>query len=411
MRARRLLSIFWFLYMGGLGIFFPFYSLYLRENLGLSGSQVGAVLAMLPLVGIAAQPFWGQVADRTGSRSRVLTLIALGAAAGYFSLQFADGFLGILAVTALCATFATAGIPMAVSVSLAVLWEKGPQAFGSVRVWGTVGFLVCVVAFPALLDALEGRGESVAGAGGISEPALAWMFTATAALVFAAAVASLFLPRDGALAVRAARGDWRELLRHSAFVRIVLFASAGYLCLHGPTTHFAIFVRSRGGDLDDVSRMWVLMLLIEIPLIALSGATLTRLGARSLVRLGVLAGGLRWLLSGLVVDPRILYPVQMLHGVAVAGLVIGAPLYVDLVVPDRLRATGQGILAMLGVSVGGIASNLLTGWLIEHVGTNAPYIAGGIGGLLLAALVPFILPRPENTRRSDAPPARGRSAQ
>ena len=91
---------------------------------------------------------------------------------------------------------------------------------------------------------------------------------------------------------------------------------------------------------------------------------------------------------------HILYPVQMLHGVAIAGLVVGAPLYVDQVVPDRLRATGQGILAMIGVSVGGITSNLGTGWLIEHVGIDAPYIAGGVAGLLLAALAPLILPRP-----------------
>jgi MFS family permease len=87
-----------------------------------------------------------------------------------------------------------------------------------------------------------------------------------------------------------------------------------------------------------------------------------------------------------------IYPVQMLHGVVVAGLVIGGPLYVEAAVPERLRSTGQGILAMVGVSVGGISSQLVAGWLLEHVGPNAPYIAGGIGALLLGALVPFLLP-------------------
>ncbi|MEE9185938.1 MAG: MFS transporter, partial [Candidatus Binatia bacterium] len=71
MRRTFPLALFWFIYMGALGIFFPYYSLYLRENAGLSGSQVGLVLAIIPLVGIVAQPFWGQVADRTGERSRV----------------------------------------------------------------------------------------------------------------------------------------------------------------------------------------------------------------------------------------------------------------------------------------------------------------------------------------------------
>ena len=44
-----------FLYFAGLGVFFPFYTLYLRENAGLSGTEVGIVLATLPLVGMVAQ--------------------------------------------------------------------------------------------------------------------------------------------------------------------------------------------------------------------------------------------------------------------------------------------------------------------------------------------------------------------
>ena len=51
------LALFWFFYFAGQGIFFPYYPLYLRENAGLSGTQVGIVLAMLPLMGIFAQPF------------------------------------------------------------------------------------------------------------------------------------------------------------------------------------------------------------------------------------------------------------------------------------------------------------------------------------------------------------------
>ena len=47
---------------------------------------------------------------------------------------------------------------------------------------------------------------------------------------------------------------------------------------------------------------------------------------------------------------------------------------------------------MVGVSIGGIGSNLGTGWLLEHVGTDAPYIVGGLGALALFALLPLVLP-------------------
>jgi MFS family permease len=135
------------------------------------------------------------------------------------------------------------------------------------------------------------------------------------------------------------------------------------------------------------------MLLLEIPLVALSGASLARLGARGLVGLGLAAGGLRWLVCALASDLAWLYPVQLLHGVVVAGFVLGTPLYVESVVPERLRSTGQGVLAMFGASLGGISSNLASGWLLEHVGTRAPYLWGGLGALALGLLVPWLLPK------------------
>ena len=76
------LALFWFLYFGALGIFLPYYGLYLRENAGLSGTEVGAVMAMLPLVGMFSQLFWGQIADRTGARTAVLGLVTVGTAVG-----------------------------------------------------------------------------------------------------------------------------------------------------------------------------------------------------------------------------------------------------------------------------------------------------------------------------------------
>jgi len=365
----KAISFVWFFTLGGLGIFFPFFSLYLDENAGLTGMQLGIVLATLPAVGIAAQPLWGLIADRTGLRARVLAALCLGAAVCYTALGAADSFTAILLATALLAAFSMPLIPTCVSVTLALVGEAGPHGFGRVRVWGTVGFLLLVAAFPRLLDGFESlRGlESVPG--GPSEPGLALMFPVTGLLVVTAGIFALRLPRTGSLTLRSRRGDWRRLLRHGPYVRILLFSLAAYLCLQGPMGMFAVFVRSHGGTAESVSLIWIVMLIVEIPLI-----------------------GLRWAVCGFAPDLRFVYAVSLLHGVTVTGLVIGAPLYVEAVVPPRLRSTAQGILAMFGISLGGIGSNLGAGWLLENVGPAAPYIAGGLGALLLGLLIPLILP-------------------
>ena len=63
------------------------------------------------------------------------------------------------------------------------------------------------------------------------------------------------------------------------------------------------------------------MLALEIPLVAYSGATLERFGARVLLGVGAFAGGVRWLVCGFATDLTWVWPVQLLHGVVVAGLV------------------------------------------------------------------------------------------
>lgn len=392
MRSAFPVALFWLVYMGALGIFFPYYSLYLHENAGLTGTQVGVVLSMLPLVGIVAQPFWGHVADRTGARSRILAFLSFASALGYLALAAASGFLALALTTAILAAFTTAVLPITVSVSLAVLRHAGPHAFGFVRVWGTLGFLLLVIAFPWLLDYSQAAQGFTLDPAGPSEPGLEIMFIATAALTFIAAAVSFAIPQQGIVALRASRGDWRVLIRNEAVVRFLLFTLGAYFLLQGPMWLFPVYIRAHGGGIDTIRRMWILMLIVEIPFVVSSGAGLKRLGARGLLALGVLAGGVRWTLCGLTDSFYVLYPAQMLHGVMVAGLMLGGPLYLDTVVPERLRSTGQALLSMVGVGIAGIASNAAAGWLLDHAGANAPYLFGGVGALVLGSLVLWILP-------------------
>src|SRR5918999_1297863 len=251
------LTLFWFVYMGSVGIVLPYYSLYLRENAGLSGTELGWVLAILPLVSIAVQPFWGQVADRTGARSRIVAFLSIGSALGYLALALAEGFWAILLATAALAFFGTAVLPITVSVSLAILRNAGPHAFGFVRVWGTVGYFVLIVTFPWILNRYQTAHGIVETQGEISEPGLEIMFIVTAVLTVAAALIGLFLPREGVVSTRAARGDWRLLFASNAYIRFLVFSFAAYLLSQGPMWLFPLFVRSRGGDIETIRSMWV----------------------------------------------------------------------------------------------------------------------------------------------------------
>ena len=396
------LTLFWFTYFGSLGVFYPYFTLYLRENAGLTGTQVGMVLAISPLIGMFAQPLWGQVADRTGARTRVLAFLTLGTALGYLGLGYAQQFGAILLATAALALVGTAVFPLMTSVSLAILRDSGRHAFGRVRGWGTIGYFILVLVFPWALTIYQpSAAQSSVAPANVSQPGMGLMFPLTASLVFVAALIAFLLPQKGAVGWRAARGDWRELLRNRAFFRFLCFSLVGHFLMHGPMWLFPIFIRARGGDLTTIRNMWILMLIVEVPLVFLTGSGLKRLGARGLLTVGVTVGGLRWILSALITDPMILFAVQALHGVTVVGFNLGSPLYLDVVAPEKLRSTAQGILSMVGNGLAGILSNLTAGWLVDRSGTDALYLLCGIGSLTLGILSRWILPNV--ARRREAP--------
>lgn len=382
------LGIFWFLFLGGWGVFFPFFSLYLSQELALPPSQVGVVMAMIPLVGLVIQPLWGQLADRTGSRRLVLAVVAAGTGLAALGFIVPQSFPWAVAATATFALFSTSVASMGTSVTLAGVGRDNMARFGQIRMWGTVGFLVLVVIFPRVLERL-GETPLIDGRGG-----LVWMFPAVFVLLALASVAALLLPRAPALAMRSRPGDLKRLARHPPVLRLLVFVFSVHLFIQGPINFFPLYVADRGGNASTVGNMWIFMLIVEIPLIVFSGATLQRLGARGLLRMGLMAEGIRWILCANVTSLPMVSAAQVLHGFGVAGILIGAPLYLEQAVPERLRSTGQALVATVTYGAGAILSNTVFGFLMDSYGVSLPYLLCGVGALVLAFLIRTYLPKP-----------------
>ena len=136
------LPAFWFFYMAGLGLVYPFQAVWFQQSAGLTGAQLGVVLALRPIMGIIGQPLWGRVADRTGARARVLSVVLGGAALAYLALPWMESAIAIAAVFTLASFFGTSVMPLGTSVSMAALGDLASLRFGRIRVWGTVGYLV-----------------------------------------------------------------------------------------------------------------------------------------------------------------------------------------------------------------------------------------------------------------------------
>ena len=391
--VRLRLSLYWFLYLGGMGIFFPFFQIHLDEVVGLSESRIGIVLAAIPIFGILGQLIWARVSDLTGSRRGVLSGLSFASALSFAWLGARTGFWGVLAGVAVMAFVTNAITPMLTALAMAALGEGGRRSFAWVRMWGTVGFLVFVQSTPRLIalhPAVKDAGEDFVAAADVS----AWMFLGAGFLVFLSAFCAIGLPDTGEVSLKAARGDGRRLLAHQPIRRLLVFAFCAFTVMMGPIFHLPRILREHGGTIGTIADTWLGMLLVEIPLVASAGWLMKKLGPRGLLRVGILAEGVRWILTASVDRLEFVQAIQLMHGIGIAGIFVGMPFYMESCVPRHLRSSGQSLVHIAGVGLGAALSNLLFGVLLDAFGLRVPLMALGVSGILLAAATLWLLPMP-----------------
>jgi MFS family permease len=78
--------------------------------------------------------------------------------------------------------------------------------------------------------------------------------------------------------------------------------------------------------------------------------------------------------------------------VMVVSLQVAAPMLVESLVPERLRASSQAGLNLWGSGLGAIISTTLAGLVLDARGIDTVMLVFGCAGLLLSTIVPWLLP-------------------
>ena len=68
------LKIFYFLLFAQIGVFTPYIAIFYTESVGLTGSQIGFLMAISTLLASFFQFFWGYVSDRSGNTHLIMII-------------------------------------------------------------------------------------------------------------------------------------------------------------------------------------------------------------------------------------------------------------------------------------------------------------------------------------------------
>jgi PPP family 3-phenylpropionic acid transporter len=365
----------WLCYFGAVGLFNPYSPLWLSD-LGYSTLAIGAFASLQSWTRIVAPYGWGWLADQGGRRVTLLRLACVLSALAAAALWFVrDAGVWPLAL-AVAALFLANGAVTPIGEALLLKQLHGEQGldmhrYGRVRLWGSVGFVVSVLAFGWLLQAL-----------GIQALPL---FTFALFVLLACAAWRLPQPAVAAAAVAEAGGSVLPVLRRAEvrwFFAGVMLTVLAHTALYA---FFSLYLQQLGYGKPVVGMLWAVSIVAEIGFFAFAGRFFTRLDDHRWLLLAAWVTAARFAATAAFGHvPAVLVLAQLAHVITFAAQHMACTSLIARYFPDRLRARGSALYSTLGYGVPGVAGGLAGGLLSEHFGLAAVFWAAALTGLASA---------------------------
>ena len=358
-----------FCYFAAIGLFNPYAPLWF-QSLGYSTVLIGALSALQSWTRVFVPYAWSWFGDHSGRRVELIRLSAAGTVCAAAALMGVQQALPVALVTA--ALFMANGgvVPLYEAVLSHLLrTDEGidTQRYGRVRVWGSVGFIVSVTTFGALLERF-----------GIA------IFPA-----FVAAMNALMLL--AALRLPATREDAVHdepappvlpLLRQPEvawFFASIFFTVLAHNSLYA---FFSLYLVSLGYGKTAVGALWAVSVAVEIAFFWYQGRWFARLTAYRWLQVVALVTALRFVATAAGgAWLAVLVLAQLSHAVTFATHHAACIALLQRHFPERLRGRGQALYTTLGYGLPGVVGGLGGGWVIAHLGFAAVFWAAALAGL------------------------------
>lgn len=333
------------------------------DHIGITGAQIGILNAAPLAVTLLFTVFVGRIADKAEDWKQ--TILAGQIVTAVFAMFFglADTFVTVLVAWIL----ATAPGMMVGSVADAAtirLGQRSGFSFGTVRAWGTAGFLLISLVTGYLAD-------------WFGPNAFLWLF---AGLAILRVVTAYYLPtmRDPN-SKRATGGgailtnELRQALK--PWVLLPLIAGALIFATHMVMNGFSALVWSQQGISEGTIGLLVALAAgAEATTMLLWKYVEFRFSARSLLIFGALFAVLRWVLMVFEPSVPVLVVVQLLQAFSFTFAYLGGMYFIAKRTDESVSAEAQGFFAIL-MQTASIFVLMAFGPIYEAFGSGAFYFS------------------------------------
>lgn len=365
------LAAFYFAYFAYAGALVAYLPAYFAWR-GLHAAEIAFILALPQFARIFAPAAWGAIADRSRAPRGIVMLACAITAAAFALLPFAAGAVDIALLIALMSVLNAGALPLVEAITLGSLAAQGGGnvgRYGPIRLWGSVGFVLTVLAGGIWLDIF-----SAGSLPGVL--AVLAVFSLVAAHRLPAAPVSASPPR-------------LESLRLGTPAWLLLGAGFCMAAAHGTLYAFlTLHLQGLGYSGTLIGALWMLGVLAEIAVFAYLPDIFRRYALSAVIAASFLCAIVRFLALGWAAGLLwVAALAQLLHAGTFGAFHAASVAAVQRVFPDSAQARGQALFSGLTYGAGGAVGALAAGWAWEAAGPGPSFSLSalfGLAGLLLA---------------------------
>jgi PPP family 3-phenylpropionic acid transporter len=332
-------------------VFAPFFTLYL-DAVGMSAVQIGVLMSMPQITRIFAPHLWGWLADRGGNALRIAQIAGVAGTLSWLGVYVSAQFGWLFAVLLLVMFFWSAALPLVEATTLTHLGDETSR-YGRIRVWGSVGFIVAVIAVGYVLDHLPARA--------VLSIVLATML-AMLAFCWAVPAAQLRPHASDDLSI------WSILKRPEVVALIV--AAALMSVAHGPYyTFYTIYLVDHGYSKSMAGWLWAFGVICEIGIFVWMPHLYRAFTLRQILLASFALAVLRFVLIGWLVDNvAVMLFAQALHAATFGSFHAAAIGVIHKLFRGRHQARGQVLYGSFAFGLGGVVGGLASGYAWSGLG-------------------------------------------
>ena len=352
MTAFKIRTIYLLMYMG-FAFWRVYYNVYLEENVGLKGSEIGTLNAIMQATIFFVVTIWGVVADKRGIRP-ALRFAVLVTAISVFLLQYFNSFWILLFYIPLLTIFYHPLGPLNDALAVQYTEAEKKHSFGSFRLWGSLGWALASIIGALLFKILDLELKSIFFVSGA-------LFLCLIPFLTTRRKKRVFKPNFESISLK-------ELLKNKP---LLLFM--GVMILFGITcspvfAYLNLYFTHLNAGKDIVGYAYAIMAISEVPLFLIGVKLLNRFGAPRVILIAMATMFLRFIFYGLFPGIGLGLIIGAFQGISLAFFLVGAVDFLKKLMPGGRHATAQSLIWGGFVGIGQMIGSLFIGFLLDTSG-------------------------------------------